>query len=68
MASNFIGINRGQDQVYLISASAGSPSKDIELRIDTGKGTTRLDVVKAMRIIEIFIENNGLVGANLPPL
>lgn len=71
MASNFIGINRGQDQVGLVAVSATTPAKDIELRVDTGKSSTKEDVIKALRIFEQYILSNGVPGAgagtNLPP-
>ncbi|HZR03623.1 MAG TPA: hypothetical protein VFA81_10680 [Burkholderiales bacterium] len=72
MASNFIGINRGQDQVGLVAVSTTTPARDIELRVDTGKGSTKEDLVKALRIFEQYVLSNGVpgigAGTDLPPL
>ena len=72
MASFFVGINRGQDQVGLVAVSTTTPAKDIELRTDTGKSLTKLDVLKALEIFEQYIASNGVPGAgagvDLPPL
>lgn len=73
MASNFLGINRGQtDNPGNVATGAATTGTDIELRIDTGKGTTKEDVVKALRAIEGFILGNwipaGNPGVNQPPL
>ena len=72
MASNFLGIQRGKDQVGLVTASTTTSSgNDFELRYDTGKSSTKEDFVKAMRIFEQYILSNGLPGGNigtdLPP-
>jgi len=73
MASNFLGINRGQtDQPGNVVTGSSTQSTDFELRVDTGKGSTKEDVVKAMRAIEKFILSNYIVagnpGVNQPPL
>ena len=74
MASNFIGINRGQlDTPQALTVGGSTGSTDIELRIDTGKSTTKTDVIKALRTFEKFILGNGVgtttgPGVNLPPL
>jgi hypothetical protein len=74
LASNFIGINRGetigQDG---IDVGAATQSTDFELRIDTGKGSTKEDVLLAMDQIRQYIISNGIQsggtsGTNLPPL
>jgi hypothetical protein len=72
MASNFLGVNRGVDQVGKVTAATTTSSgNDFELRVDTGKSSTKEDVVKAMRIFEQYILSNGLPGGNigtdLPP-
>jgi hypothetical protein len=70
MANNFIGINRGKLEEVPVSIAVGSSTQatDIELRVDTGKGTTRKDVILALRAIEFYIESNGFgTAANLPP-
>lgn len=72
MASNFLGINRGQFKVGDVLTGTSSQSTDFELRIDTGKSSTKEDVILAMREIEKFILGNwipaGNPGVNQPPL
>jgi len=55
-----------------IDVGSSTTSTDIELRIDTGKGTTREDVILALNAFRQYILSNGLPGAgagvNLPPL
>ena len=70
MASWYIGINRGALDIKdsSIATSTASPSKDIELRIDTGKNTTKKDVYFALDAIRNFIESSKVAGANMPPL
>lgn len=53
MASIFLGVNRGQnDNPETVTEGAATGSTDIELRIDTGKGSTRNDVyVKVKQIL-----------------
>jgi hypothetical protein len=71
MADNFIGINRGalDDVPASITVGSSTGAKDIELRVDTGKGTTRQDVIKALEAIRSYILSNGYQSAaNLPPL
>lgn len=70
MADNFVGINRGalDDVPANITVGTSTGSKDIELRVDTGKGTTRQDVIKALDAIRSFYLSNGYGNAaNLPP-
>ena len=73
MASNFLGINRGKLEVIgSVTASTSTNSTDFELRIDTGKSSTKEDVIKAMRLFELYILSNGIgggagAGSNLPP-
>lgn len=71
MADNFLGTNRGKldDVPVSITVGTSTGATDIELRVDTGKGTTRQDVVKALEAIKSFILSNGYGNpANLPPL
>lgn len=73
MASNFLGINRGQiDQSGNVVTGTSTQATDFELRIDTGKGSTKMDVVRALRSIERFILSDyipaGNPGVNQPPL
>lgn len=74
MASWFIGANRGViEQQGRLTVGTSTGSVDIELRIDTGKGSTKEDVIKALRNIEYYILANGVpggtgVGVDLPPL
>lgn len=50
MADVFYGINRGNTSLQpdAVSYNTSTNSTDIELRIDTGKGTTRKDVKSAL--------------------
>ncbi len=70
MANNFIGINRGKldDVPASIAVGSSTQATDIELRVDTGKGTTRKDVIVALEAIQNYIMSNGYGSAtNLPP-
>lgn len=68
MASNFLGLNRGELDMNQGNVSNGTTtaSDDIELRMDSGKNLTRKDVLMAMELFEAFIESNS--GTFLPPL
>lgn len=45
MASIFLGLNRGAlDSPDKVTEGAATGATDVELRIDTGKGLTRLEV------------------------
>lgn len=74
MASWYLGINRGQtENPGNVTAGTSTASSDFELRIDTGKSSTREDVYKAMDAIKMFMLSNMITGsttpgANLPPL
>lgn len=72
MASNFLGINRGQIQEGQVLTGSSTQSTDFELRIDTGKGSTKQDVILAVENILKFIISNyipsGNPGVNQPPL
>ena len=73
MASNFIGINRGKtENPGNISASTATQSVDFELRVDTGKSSTKEDIIKALEVFKQYVLSNaiqgGTAGANLPPL
>lgn len=61
MASEFYGLNRGvldgQDQLVTVGTSTGST--DVELRVDTGKGTTRKDIRILLMAILRYIEGTG---------
>lgn len=48
MASRFFGLNRGQDEMNpdAVTSAASTQSTDVELRVDTGKGLTRHEVVR----------------------
>lgn len=75
MASNFLGINRGKtENPGNITGTTTQGSSDIELRMDTGKNLTREDVIKALRIFELYllsglppIAASGTVGQFIPP-
>jgi hypothetical protein len=70
MASQFIGLNRGQTLKDVVTGTS-TQSTDFELRIDTGKSSTKLDTQLAMDILHQYIISNGLpdgqTGVNLPP-
>lgn len=72
MASEFFGVNRGQlsNRVQLVVTGSSTGSTDIELRVDTGKGTTRKDVIDALRTFEQYILGQGgaLGDVGIPPL
>lgn len=70
MASNFIGVSRGklENIPANIQTGAATQGTDIELRYDTGKGTTRKDLKIALEGIINFIMSNGFGNTgNLPP-
>ena len=73
MASNFLGINRGKLEILgSVTASTATSATDFELRIDTGKSSTKEDVIKALELFKIYILSNGVgggagAGSNLPP-
>jgi hypothetical protein len=50
MASIFIGLNRGQEDT-VPTEGAATGAKDVELRIDTGKGLTREEVTRLVECI-----------------
>lgn len=73
MASSFIGMMRGELAFPdAIDHGTSTTATDIELRIDTGKGTTKEDVLLALRTFEMYILANGVtqgaVGTDMPPL
>lgn len=72
MASNFLGINRGQFKTGDVATGSSTQATDFELRIDTGKASTKQDVVLAAEILLQFIISNyipsGNPGVNQPPL
>lgn len=73
MASWFLGINRGRlENPGFVSAGVATAATDFELRIDTGKSSTKEDVIKALRLFEQYLLSNYVPanspGANQPPL
>lgn len=62
MANIFIGTNRGQPEMSAASITEGASTgaTDFELRVDTGKGSSRLDILRALRAIERYIEAGGM--------
>ncbi len=70
MASEFYGLNRGsldgKDEAVVVGSSTGAT--DVELRVDTGKGTTRKDVRILVMSILRYIEQGGPLGVGIPPL
>lgn len=60
MASKFIGMNRGGSEApdeLTVGSSTGST--DMELRVDTGKSLTRLDVHLFLEAVERYFANVG---------
>ncbi len=73
MASWFMGINRGKlEQPGLVTTATTTAGTDFELRVDSGKSSTKEDVIKALRVFEQYILSDGVQsgskGTNLPPL
>ncbi len=73
MAQWYLGINRGQtENPGNVARGTSTNSTDFEVRIDTTKGSTREDVIKALRAIEMYMLSNfipaGSPGTDLPPL
>jgi hypothetical protein len=73
MASEFFGINRGQldGPIYLnVTVGSSTGATDIELRVDTGKGSTKKDVIVALRAFEHYLLGQGgaLGTVGIPPL
>lgn len=71
MASNFIGITRGGNLQSVVVNTVTNGS-DIELRYDTGKGSTKEDIVLALKNLTSYILSNGLplgqTGVDMPKL
>ncbi len=59
MASIFIGSNRGQLDIGITNLTVGTSTgnTDIELRIDTGKGTTTTDAKLALERFIRYIQS-----------
>lgn len=58
MASIYLGVNRGQnDNPETVAEGSSTNSTDIELRIDTGKGTTRNDAIVKTRQILRYLQD-----------
>lgn len=71
MPSWFIGVNRGQLQnPGLVRAGTSTASTDFELRIDTGKGSTKEDTLLAVTTVMQYLQGNfvpsGSPGSNQP--
>lgn len=62
MASIFIGVNRGTNDMSFNSVTEGASTgaTDFEFRIDTGKGSDRFDAIRALRLIERYLEGGGM--------
>lgn len=58
MASTFIGLNRGQQGCMVGDFTVGTSTggTDVELRVDTGKSLTRLEVKQILEAIEREID------------
>jgi hypothetical protein len=73
MASTYVGFNRGVSGLTLsdFSIAASTNSTDFELRVDTGKSSTQLDLVNFLKATLHLVENDKtalgsiLTGARL---
>jgi hypothetical protein len=72
MASEFFGANRGQLDGYDFRLTVGSAtgSTDMELRVDTGKGSTRKDVIIFLKQVERYLldQTAALGTVGIPPI
>lgn len=68
MASQFVGLNRGQQGFTYSDFTVGSStgSTDIELRFDTGKSLTREDVYNALKAFQRWVDSTFTTA--VPPL
>jgi hypothetical protein len=68
MASWYLGYNRGtldsNDGNLTVGTSSGST--DYEVRIDTGKGSTKKDVIVFLKSVARFLESNGIPDGGTP--
>lgn len=73
MATNYLGIPRGGNLVD-VQASGATTGLAIELTYDTTKGTTKEDIVLALKNLTSYVLSNGItagktnVGADIPVL
>lgn len=51
MASEYYGVNRGQQHKDVVVATS-SPTKDIELKIDLTKNLTKAEVIMLLELLE----------------
>ena len=67
MASRFIGLNRGQTEFDIVEG-ASTGSKDVELRVDTGKSLTKNEVTMMLRQIASYLttKNTTIPPSNVP--
>jgi hypothetical protein len=72
MASEFFGSNRGQLDGYDFRLTVGGATggTDIELRVDTGKGTTVKDVIIFLEQTKRYLMESGakLGTVGIPPI
>jgi len=73
MATYYVGMKFGQegnpDNLVAGTSSAGA-TLDVEVRMETANGLTKLGTIAILEIIEAYIAGNGQGpggGANLPP-
>lgn len=62
MASIFIGLNRGQNTMGSdvggdVAEGASTQATDVELRIDTGKSLTRMDVTNLTEALLRYLQD-----------
>lgn len=73
MASWYFGVNRGLVQnPQQVTVGTSSGSTDIELRVDTGKSSTKEDVILALNTFRNYLLTNGVgttggTGVDIPP-
>ena len=67
MASIFIGVNRGvvDKGPDALTEGAATGGTDVELRFDTSKGLTRLEIIQAMEAIERYLEDGRVATYTL---
>jgi hypothetical protein len=65
MADHFVSLTRGEQgftSTDFTTGTASTAGDDIELRIRDGAGTTKKDVIIALKAFERFFENAQLVA------
>lgn len=58
MASEFYGVNRGQTEYQVVTATS-TPGKNVELKVDLTANMTAFEVIQALEIIKNTILRNN---------